>query len=85
MLRLDKDLLQTVLVLVEFVIDLVQIVEQDSVRDHLQRIQLSILDLLHEMLPVLVHWGLTVTNKANTALHQRPDVEVICLWLGICY
>lgn len=79
MLRLDEDLLQAVLVLVELVVDLIQVLETDAVRHHLQRIELALLDLLHELVPVLVDWSLTIANEADTTLHQRADVEVVGL------
>lgn len=79
MLGLDKDLLQAVLVLVELVVDLVEIVELDAVRNHLQRVQLALLDLPQKFLPVLVDGRLSISNETNSTLHQRSNVEVVGL------
>lgn len=70
MLCFNKDLLKTVLVLVKLVIDLIEIVQGNSVGHHLQRFQFARLDLLHEILPILVYRSLAVTDEANTTLHQ---------------
>ena len=50
--------------------------------DHLERIDLALLDHLQERLPVQVDGRLAVTNEADTALHQGADVEVV--GLGNC-
>jgi len=49
------------------------------VGDHLERVDLAALDLLEEHLPVEVNRGLTVTDEADTALHESTDVEVVGL------
>ena len=47
--------------------------------NHDARIEGAVTDLLQQLLPVLVHWGLTVSDEADTALHERADVEVVGL------
>lgn len=76
---LDVDLLHTVLLLVELVVDLVEILHADTVSDHLQRVNLAFLDVLEQLLPVEVDGCLSVANQADTTLHQRANVEVVGL------
>jgi len=78
-LGLDVDLLHTVFLLVELVVDLVEILDTNSVGNHLERVDLTALNLLKKLLPVEVDWSLTVTNEANTTLHERANVEVVGL------
>lgn len=90
--RLDKDLLHPVLVPLELVVHLVEVVERDAVRNHLQRVQRAAAHLFEEAAPILVHGGLAVADEADAALHEGADVEVVCLppvswcllsWYGI--
>lgn len=39
----------------------------------------AVLDLLHEIFPVVVDRGLTISDEADAAFHKRADVEVIGL------
>jgi len=78
-LGLDKDLLHGVLLGVKLVVGLVNVLETHSVRDHLIRIELALADLDEELLPVLVHRCLAVSDESNATLHERPDVEVVRL------
>jgi hypothetical protein len=69
-LGLAEDLLHAVLLLVEAVVDLGHILHGDTMGDHLQGVDLAFLDHLQEFLPVEVDGCLSVTDKADTALHQ---------------
>lgn len=79
MLGLHKNLLDTIFVVFELVVNLVEVLQADTVGNHLKRIQLPGLYVLHQLLPVQVNWRLPVTDQSDTALHQGSDVEVVCL------
>lgn len=70
MLRLNENLLEAVLMIIELVVNLVQILEANAVGNHLKGFQLALLDLLHQFVPVLVYGCLTVANQSNSSLHQ---------------
>lgn len=77
--RGGKHLLHAILLLLELVVDLVEVLERDAVADHLERVDLPVLDHLEERLPVEVHGCLAVADEADAALHERADVEVVAL------
>lgn len=76
---LDKDLLHAILLLLELVVNLVEVLNTNSVGDHLERVDPAALDLLEKVLPVKLNWGLTVADEANTALHDGTNVKVVGL------
>ena len=76
---MDKDLLYTILPLIEHAIHLLHVLQSYSVREHRQRVDFILLYELQELLPILMYRGLAVANKAATCLHNCPNVEVICL------
>jgi hypothetical protein len=78
-LRLDKHLLHTVLLLVEGMVYGSQVLETHAVRDHLHGGDLLVLNHLEERFPVFVDRCLAVADKADTALHEGTDVEVVGL------
>ena len=63
----------------ELVVDFVQLLELDAMRDHLQRINVTLLDQFEQLFPVHVHRHLSVADEADTMFHQRADVEVVSL------
>lgn len=79
MLGLNKDFLHGILLLVELVVHLVEILKTDTMREHLGRVQLAILNHLQKLLPIFDDRGLTVADEADTALHQGANVEVVGL------
>ena len=48
-------------------------------RDHLQRINVTLLDQFEQLFPVHVHRPLSVADEADTMFHQRADAEVVSL------
>lgn len=78
-LRLDEHLLEALLALVEEFVDLLHVLEPDSVTDHVKRVDLVLADELQEVVPVLVDGGLAITDQTDTGLHQSADVEVVGL------
>ena len=48
-------------------------------RDHLQSINVTLLDQLEQLFPIHVHRPLSVADEADTTFHQRADVEVVSL------
>lgn len=46
---------------------------------NVQWVDLSLLDLFEEILPILLHWSLAIPNEPDTCLHQSADVEVVRL------
>lgn len=79
-LGLNVDLLHAILLLIELVVDLVEVLHANTVSNHLQRVDLAFLDHLKKLLPVEVDRCLSVADQADTALHQRANVEVVGLW-----
>ena len=77
--RFHEHLLHIVLPLVELLIHLIQVLDADSVRHHLQRVELPGLDLLQQAFPVLMRRGLPVANESDPTFHERADVEVVGL------
>lgn len=69
-LGLAEDLLHAIVLLVEGVVNLGHILDADTVGDHLQGVNLALLDHLEKLLPVEVDGCLSVTDKTDTALHQ---------------
>ena len=63
----------------ELVVDPVQLLELDAMRDHLQRINVTLLDQFEQLFPVHVHRPLSVADEADTMFHQRADAEVVSL------
>ncbi len=64
-LGLDKDLLEIICSLVEFLVDNVHIFDGATVGKHHQGVQRSVLNHL----PVKMNWCLAITDQANAALH----------------
>ena len=60
----------------ELVVDLVEILHSYSVSNHLEWIDLALLNTLEKVLPVEMNWRLAVANESNSALHYRADVEL---------
>jgi hypothetical protein len=48
-------------------------------RDHLQRINVTLLDQFEQLFPIHVHRRLSVADEADATFHQRADVEVVSL------
>jgi hypothetical protein len=69
-LGLAVDLLHAIILLIEGVVDLGHILDADTVSNHLQGVDLALLDHLEELLPVEMDGCLSVTDEADTALHQ---------------
>lgn len=65
------DLLHAVILLVKVVIHLSHVLHTDTVSDHLERVNLILLDLVQQVVPVHVNRSLAVTDESDTALHQR--------------
>lgn len=80
--RLDEHFLHARLPLVELVVDLVEVLDAHAMRNHPKWIDLARLDHLEELLPVKVDWRLPVADKADTAVHQAADIEVVGLGGG---
>lgn len=59
---LHKDLLHALLSLVKQLVNFLHVLQAHPVRDHVQGVDFAFLDELQQMLPVLVHWRLAVTN-----------------------
>lgn len=78
-LGLDVHLLHAILLLLKHVVDLGKILHGDTVGNHLQGVNLALLNHLEKLLPVEVDGSLSVADEANTALHQRANVEVVGL------
>lgn len=76
-LGLHKHLLHAILLLLKLIIHLIQILQPDTVCDHIHWLNLFILDHLEQALPVQMHRRLPITNEPDTALHQRANVEVV--------
>lgn len=76
---LDVHLLHTVCLRLKLVVDLVELVDRDTVGDHLEGVDLALLNHHQQLLPVEVYGRLAVSDEANTALHKGADVEVIGL------
>lgn len=81
--RLDKHLLHVILLCFKFVVHLIQVLQPHPVRHHLHWVQLAALDHGQQLSPVLVYGSLTVADKADAALHERADIEVVCLTLPL--
>lgn len=79
MLGLDKDLLDTSLAMIKQFVQFVHILQADAMGYNIQWIDLTLLDLLEEILPILLNWSLAIANEPDTCLHQSTDVEVVCL------
>lgn len=69
--RLHVHLLHAVCLFVERIIALVKILDVDTVCDHLERVNLALLDTGEQVLPVEVDGCLAIADKADTALHER--------------
>ena len=78
-LGLHKDLLHALFSSIIELVDLLKLINLDSVGDHVQCIQGTILKLLQQILPIQLYWCLSIADEANTALHQGTDVEVVGL------
>jgi len=65
-----EDLLNAIILLVKGVVDLGHVLDADTVGDHLQGVDLAFLDHLEKLLPVEVDGCLSVTDEADTTLHQ---------------
>ena len=78
-LGLSKHLLHAILLSLKLVVHLVEVLQAHTMRHHLQRVDLTLLYHLKQRLPVLVHGGLTITNKANATFHQGANVEMVGL------
>ncbi len=76
---LYKDLLDVVLLGIELVVDLVDILKAEAMREHLCGVQGSGLNLVQQPFPVLHHRGLSVADEPNATLHQGSNVEVVGL------
>lgn len=79
-LRLDKYFLHPILLIFKFIIHLCQVVHEDSMTYHLQRINFPALYHFQKLLPVQVDWGLAITNEPNTSLHKSTNIEMIGLY-----
>jgi len=55
--------------LIEDIVDDIQLVDGHAVRDHIEGVELAVLDHLEELFPVFVYRRLTVADEADTALH----------------
>ena len=64
------NLLHAVILLVEIVVHLGHVLHTDTVSDHLERVNLVLLDLVQQVVPVHVNRSLAVANESDTALHQ---------------
>jgi hypothetical protein len=78
-LRLYKHFLHAILARFKLGIDLVHILNPNSMRNHLQRIQLSRFQPVHQIVPVHVNGCLAVSDEFDAALHERANVEVVRL------
>jgi hypothetical protein len=67
---LDEDLLHAIILLIEVVVHLGHVLDADTVCDHLEGINLSLLNLVEQFVPVLVDGSLAVTDESDTAFHQ---------------
>lgn len=66
-----------ILFLLKLVVYLVQIFDPDPMGDHFQRLNLTRLDLLEQIMPVEMDWRLAVANEADASLHQTANVEMV--------
>lgn len=78
MSSLQIDLLHS-LALVESFVDFFNIFKSKSMGYHVERVDLSLLNEVHEMFPILVYWSLAISNQAYTGFHQGTDIEMISL------
>jgi len=78
-LGLHKDLLHPRHALVELLVYDVELLEQDAVADHVERLELAALDHLEQMLPILMDGRLAVALEHDAAFHEGADVEMVCL------
>ena len=78
-LGLHKDLLHPRHALVELLVYDVELLEQDAVADHVERLELAALDHLEQMLPILLDGRLAVALEHDAAFHEGADVEMVCL------
>lgn len=76
---LHEYLLHAIGLVLKLVVYLVEIFHSDTVRNHLERVDLPILDHLEKRLPVEVHRRLAIADEADTAFHQGTNVEVVGL------
>jgi hypothetical protein len=67
---LGEDLLHAIVLLVEVVIHLGHVLDADTVCNHLEGINLSLLNLVEQFVPVLVNGSLAVTDESDTTFHQ---------------
>ena len=67
---MDKNLLDIRLALIEQVIDHLHVFKLEPVGDHVQGMDLVLLDILQEVIPVLLHRSLSIANKTDPSLHQ---------------
>jgi hypothetical protein len=67
---LDVDLLHAIVLLVEVVVHFGHVLDANTVCDHLEGINLALLNLIEQFVPVLVDGSLAVTDEADTAFHQ---------------
>ena len=79
---MTKEMFVDLLSLLELVIDLVQILDPDTMGHHLQRIDLAALNALEEVFPVEVDGCLAIADEADSTLHERACSEVSTRILG---
>lgn len=52
--------------------------------DHVKGLDLVLLYQFEQMLPVLLDGRLAIANQSDACLHDRTNVEMVCLvWLDI--
>jgi hypothetical protein len=85
---LAEDLLHAIILLVEIVVHLGHVLDADTVGNHLERVDLILLDLVEQVVPVHVHGSLAVADETDAALHQRTCFGLAgkscCSDLSIC-
>ena len=77
-LGLDKDLVDASSPSVKLGIQLLELVDLDTVTDHERRVELAGSNVVvQDFLPVQVNRRLAVTDESNTLLHDGTDVELV--------
>lgn len=64
---------------VEYAINLIHIIDPDTMRQHGQGISLALANHLQQGFPVQVDGSLAVADETDPALHESTNVEVVGL------
>ena len=78
-LGLNKDLLYRIFLGIKLMIDLINVLKTEPMGEHLSWVQLPLLNLGQQRLPVLLHGCLGISDQADTALHHSTNIEVVGL------